>query len=207
MDKVHGIKSHFSKATEIRKASTANITSFAPLTAKVMEEITLRGTEFGTSTNKVKVMFSGGIIARVKSVTPTQIILYTPVTTETGKIILILNDTTTLTSKEDFAPIISNPEVNPGENPGGNPTGNPTTKPYVVKTFAIAGVGLTTTLVDGKLKALITQYSDGTGNVVDLRSGTGVTVGWVNAGPDKYTVVMNGNTPELICKYNQTVPL
>lgn len=80
-------------------------TGFAPLIAKADDEIKLTGTGFGNNSTKVKVTFSVSKRAILKSVTPTQVVLYTPASTNIGKI--TLNDTTTLTSKENFTPIVT----------------------------------------------------------------------------------------------------
>lgn len=153
-------------------------TSFAPLTAKANDEITLTGTGFGNDSTKVKVTFSVGKRAILKSVTPTQIVLYAPASTDIGKITLTLNDTTTLTSKENFTPIAS-----PASD-------------YVVKSVGISRIMIAADVNDG---ITIAELFGG-GNRVILKKGTGNTMDVVGTSigllPAEF-LVPEGNVPFL----------
>lgn len=176
------------------------INDFLPLSAKQEEEVTINGDGFTKSIDSVTVQFADGPAIKPKSTNGKQMIVMVPSSAKDGPLTVAVLNKTPVKSAQGFTyvPTTTNPGTNPGGNPGTNPGGNPGTKPYVVKTVSASDIALTTTTVDGKLKASIIQLSNGEGTSIDLRTGTGITVEWVNA--DDYTVEMSGNTPFLAFK-------
>ncbi|MBE9602665.1 IPT/TIG domain-containing protein [Pedobacter sp. MC2016-24] len=67
------------------------ITSFAPLTALVGQQIVITGTGFGTDLNAVKVQFADGDAISPKTVTATEITVEVPASGKTGLVTVTLN--------------------------------------------------------------------------------------------------------------------
>lgn len=90
-------------------AITPTITGFAPLSAKVTEEVTITGTNFGTDINAVNVQFADGANIKPKSVTTTQIVVVVPATAITGQIKVILTNASPITSSSSFTLVTTLP--------------------------------------------------------------------------------------------------
>ena len=130
--------------------TTATITGFSPATAGAGAELTITGTNFGTSINNVTVSIGGSGAITPKSVSATQIIIVVPVGSPSGKITVTVKNQKAVNSLSVFTFIPA----------------------YIVKTIGISRILVG---VDDNFKITVAQLYGG-GNKVILKSGTGNTM-------------------------------
>lgn len=89
-------------ALEFTKLISATIKSFSPLSARIGDVITIKGTNFGLDTNVVSVKFGASKVYKPKIITDTTMSVNVPIDAETAKISLSINGRTALISNETF---------------------------------------------------------------------------------------------------------
>lgn len=86
----------------------ATLTSIAPELAPAGGQVNIIGTNFGTSSDNMQVIFGGGVEAKIISVIDTEIVVEAPLYAKNGAITLIMPNRQTLISSQVFTFDLSN---------------------------------------------------------------------------------------------------
>ncbi|MBO9641310.1 MAG: IPT/TIG domain-containing protein, partial [Siphonobacter aquaeclarae] len=139
-------------------APVVTVTGVNPTSGPVGSDITIAGTEFGSDTTGVKVTFTGGARAKLKSVAPTAIVATVPSGAKDGPITVQIGTKAAVTSAASFT--LGNKSV---VEVAGDITANTTweaSKVYLIKGFVYVKDGVTLTIQPGTIIKGATKDQD-----------------------------------------------
>jgi hypothetical protein len=139
-------------------APVVTVTGINPTSGPVGTDITITGTEFGSDTTGVKVTFTGGARAKLKSVAPTSIVATVPAGAQDGPVTVQIGTKAAVTSAASFT--LGNKAV---VEVTSDITANTTwesSKVYLIKGFIYVKDGATLTIQPGTIIKGATKDQD-----------------------------------------------
>ncbi|PQA58355.1 IPT/TIG domain-containing protein [Siphonobacter curvatus] len=130
-------------------APVVTIASVNPTSGPVGSDITITGTEFGSDTTGVRVTFTGGALAKVKTIAPTSIVATVPAGAQDGPITVKIGSKSAVTSPSAFT--LGNKTVIEVSNEIAASTTWEASKVYVIKGFVYVRSGATLTIQPGTI--------------------------------------------------------